>query len=86
MISPDGKYVIICSIGPKIHEFMKVHDGFKDKIALLEKDWTLPLTKDDLETGELFKRVRFEANNIIRVLTKDNRDILYKLICHKPTA
>ena len=30
-----------------------------------------------MDVAELAKRVRFEANNIIRFRTKDNRDILF---------
>ena len=52
----------------------------------MEKYWILPIRTDDLETGELFRRVRFEANNVVRILTKDNRDILYKLESNKTVA
>ena len=52
----------------------------------MEKYWILPIRTDDLETGELFRRVRFEANNVVRILTKDNRDILYKLERNKTIA
>ena len=36
-----------------------------------------------MDVLELAKRVRFEANNIIRYLTKDNRDILFLLLPDK---
>ena len=32
-----------------------------------------------MDVKELAKRVRFESNNVIRVLTRDNRDILFLL-------
>ena len=32
-----------------------------------------------MDALELAKRVRFEANNVIRFRTKDNRDILFLL-------
>ena len=43
------------------------------------KEWKLPLKTEDLETEELASMVKFESNSIIRFLTRDNRDILYKL-------
>ena len=42
-------------------------------------DWTLPLKTDDLDTLDLAHRVKFESNSVVRYLTHDNRDILYKL-------
>ena len=29
---------------------------------------------------ELAKRVKFESNNVVRILTLDDRDILYELV------
>ena len=43
------------------------------------KEWKLPIKTNDLETVELASKVKFESNSIIRFLTRDNRDILYKL-------
>lgn len=45
-----------------------------------ETDWTLPIRTDDIEPAELASRVRFEAKNVIRILTKENRDILFELV------
>ena len=43
------------------------------------KEWKLPIKTNDLETAELASKVKFESNSIIRFLTRDNRNILYKL-------
>ena len=50
------------------------------KIVLEEKPWTLPDEIDNMKLLQLAKRVRFEANNVIRLLTKDNRDILFLIV------
>ena len=42
-------------------------------------DWTLPLRTADLDMVDLAQRVKFESNSLVRYLTHDNRDILYKL-------
>ena len=42
-------------------------------------DWTLPLKTADLDTVDLAQRVKFESDSVVRYLTHDNRDILYKL-------
>ena len=34
---------------------------------------------EGVEHVELARRVKFESNNVIRILTQDNRDILYDL-------
>ena len=44
-----------------------------------EKDWQLPIMTEGIEHVELARRVKFESNNVIRVLTQDNRDILFEL-------
>ena len=44
-----------------------------------------PINTDGMDAPELGKRVRFEANNIIRFRTKDNRDILFLLSQDKTT-
>ena len=79
IISPHGRYVLICTNGIKIHKFKKEQNGAKDRIVLVETDWTLPSRIDDFETVELAERVRFEARNVIRILTEDNRDVMYQL-------
>ena len=80
IISPHGRYIMICTNGVKIHKFKRERQGDKDRIVLVETDWTLPSKIDDFETVELAKRVRFEARNVIRILTEDNRDIMYQLL------
>ena len=75
---------MICTNGVKIHKFKREQKGNKDRIVLEETDWTLPSRVDDFETVELAKRVRFEARNVIRILTEDNRDIMYQLLPDTP--
>ena len=79
-ISPDARFILICTHGLKIYKFKKEETEELPKIVLEETDWTLPIKTDDIEPLELARRVRFEANNIIRILTKENRDILYELV------
>ena len=43
----------------------------------------MPIDTRGLDAFELGRRVRFEANNIIRYLTKDNRDTLFLLLPDK---
>ena len=45
----------------------------------MEKEWELPLKTDDIEMNELANRVKFESKDVVRFLTKNNRDILFKL-------
>ena len=47
---------------------------------LKETNWSLPIKTDDIEPVELATRVRFEANNVVRILTKEDRDILFELV------
>ena len=42
-------------------------------------DWELPIQTKDIAPKELSTRTKFEANDIIRFVTKDKRDILYRL-------
>ena len=42
--------------------------------------WTIPIYTADLSPEELAVRVKFEKSNIIRILTEDQRDILYELV------
>ena len=47
---------------------------------ILEKTgWTVPIDTRGLGVVELARRVRFEANNIIRYLREDDLDILFLL-------
>ena len=39
----------------------------------------LPIETEGIEHVELARRVKFESNNVIRILTQDNRDILFEL-------
>ena len=43
----------------------------------------MPVDTRGLDAFDLGRRVRFEANNIIRYLTKDYRDILFLLLPDK---
>ena len=52
-------------------------------ISLEETDWNVPIDSRGMDAFELCRRVRFEANNIIRFLTKDNRDTLFLLLPDK---
>ena len=97
-ISPNGKYIIICKNGLKVFEFIveskKVDEaGPQDDaeketqrpLNLKELNWKVPISTDGIDAPELAKRVRFEANNIIRFRTKDSRDILFLLSQDKTT-
>ena len=42
-------------------------------------EWTIPLKTEDIEKVELASRVKFESNSVVRYLTRDKRDILYRL-------
>ena len=79
-ISPDGRYVLICTQGLKIYQFIKEQQEGKPKVSLQETGWTLPIKTDDMEHLELARRVRFEAKNVVRVLTREDRDILFELM------
>ena len=48
-------------------------------IVLEEKKWQLPIMTEEIEHVQLARRVKFESNNVIRILTQDNRDILFEL-------
>ena len=43
------------------------------------KGWKIPFSTSDIDQMTLARRVRFESNDVIRLRTIDNRDILYKL-------
>ena len=42
-------------------------------------DWNIPFKTDDIKKEELASRVKFESSSVIRFLTRDKRDILYRL-------
>ena len=42
-------------------------------------EWTIPNRTDNIKKEELASRVKFESNSVIRYLTRDKRDILYRL-------
>ena len=42
-------------------------------------EWELSLQTKDIDPEELSRRTKFESNDIIRIVTKDKRDILYRL-------
>ena len=68
-ISPDASFILICTQGLKIYELRKGGLKHQPKAVLRNTFWTLPLKMDDIEPLELARRVRFEAKNVIRVLT-----------------
>ena len=90
MLSPHAYYVLVCTNGLKVYKFERKLEGEgkekRDKIVLVDTEWEVPSKIDDFEPIELAKRVRFEARNIIRILTKDNRDIMYQLVPERPVA
>ena len=53
---------------------------------MVKTEWSMPSKIDDFEPVELARRVRFEAKNIIRILSKDNRDIMFQLVQGRPIA
>ena len=74
-ISPDGKYLLSCTNGLKVYEFVLNKEN--NDITLQDTKWELPIDTSDISVIELATRVKFEASDIIRILTIDNRDILY---------
>ena len=78
-LSPDGKYCLSCIKGLQIYELVEERQNNHKSIAMKLKEWTLPLRTDDFDKVELASRVRFESNSVIRFVTRDNRDLLYKL-------
>ena len=42
-------------------------------------EWELPIQTKDIDPRELSRRTKFESNDIIRIITKDKRDILFRL-------
>ena len=45
-----------------------------------EQKLQLPIMTEGIKHLELAKRVKFESDNVIRILTLDNRDILFELL------
>ena len=78
-VSTDGKYIIICDSGVKIFELASENKDVKENLKLKPTEFTLPIRTDVLEDEELASRVKFESNSVIRFLSPDNRDILYRL-------
>ena len=48
--------------------------------------WTIPIVTADWTPEELASRVRFESNDVIRIITEDERDILYELVPNQTEA
>ena len=73
--------MLICRDGLKICEFKLDEQGINNErsVKLEETDWKVPIDARGKDAFELGKRVRFEANNIIRYLTDDDLDILFLL-------
>ena len=78
-ISPDGRYILICTDGLKIYKFVDENFGSSSKIIIKPTEWTIPIKTDGIEKVELASRVKFESSSVIRYLTRDKRDILYRL-------
>ena len=68
-MSPDGRYVLDCKDGLKIYELKNEKREHQDRIVLEERKWNLPITTKGIEHVELAKSVKFESNNVIRILT-----------------
>ena len=79
-ISPDGKHLLVCSDGLKIYKFYVETPGKDDsKILIKPTEWIIPFRTEDIKKEELASRVKFESNSVIRYITRDKRDILYRL-------
>ena len=76
-------YILTCTDGLKIYKFYQESPGKDDsKILIKPTKWIIPFRTDDLKKEELASRVKFESNSVIRYLTRDKRDILYRLDSH----
>ena len=79
-ISPDGRHILVCTDGLKIYRFTFKKTNNEEAVTELEPTgWIIPFSTKEYDTQELASRVKFESNSIIRVLTRDNRDILFAL-------
>ena len=66
--------------GLKIYKFYEETPGRDDsKILIKPTEWTIPFRTSGITKEELASRVKFESNSVIRYLTRDKRDILYRL-------
>ena len=83
-VSPDGKYLLSCTNGLSVYSFERNPES-KD-IRLKHCKWQLPIETKDIPMIELATRVKFEASDIVRILTLDNRDILYRFDEDQPEA
>ena len=79
-VSQDGRYILDCNDGLKIHEFKIEKRGDEDRIVMEERKLQLPIRTEGIGHVELAKRVRFESNNVIRILTQENQDVLLELL------
>ena len=69
-ISPDAKFILRCTDGLRIDELIKEEGPeVKPKAVLRDTYRTLPIRTNHIEPLELARQVRFEAKNVIRVLT-----------------
>ena len=48
--------------------------------------WTIPIHTADWTPEYLAKRIRFESSSVIRIITEDQRDILYELVSDQTEA
>ena len=78
-VSPDGRFILDCNKGLNLYEFKIEEQGDREKIVLKEHKLQLPIETEGIGHVELAKRVKFESNRVIRILTQDNRDILFEL-------
>lgn len=80
-ISPDGKHILVCTTeGLKIYKFyLEMNKNFESKVLIKPTEWNIPFKTDDIKKEELASRVKFESSSVIRFLTRDKRDILYRL-------
>ena len=71
---------MVCTDGLKIYKFYLESPGRDDsKILIKPTEWIIPFRTDDIKKEELASRVKFESSSVIRYLTRDKRDILYRL-------
>ena len=70
---------MICTNGLKIYKFVQEILGTTRKMIIKPTEWVFPIKTDDIDKAELASRVKFESSSVVRYLTPDKRDILFKL-------
>lgn len=62
-----------------VSRFKKILNGGVKVLGVHPTEKPVEIETSDMSCSEVAQRVKFESNDIIRFLTRDNRDILYKL-------